>query len=295
MKIFFSMAGEPPLHRVGPLVHKALCCLRCGGFTAYRPPGAEGPIGYGRAVSRLMNLEPADVVGYYSRTLEEFGGSKLVRYLLRDSLACTLAQKHKLSTRAAAYRKLGATLLGFPLPSSQRPRRFRSEQAAPTWPCSYTSGCPLGHGDQVAEMFETLREAEAHDKAAWRAADARVGEGRAAIRQRSPPGWALAAGTSSSIDLSLLRQLLDRRRELREARRFVERAPRVRDTSMTCPRHGPRRASSRRATRSAPTWASAACTSTTATTAGTPPTAGTARSSPSAWSLGESSGGPTAD
>lgn len=119
------MAGaEPPLSRVGPLLHKAMCCLRCGGFAAFRPEGA-GPVGYGRAVSRLVNLDHADILGYYSRTLEEFGGatSTLTAYLLRDSLACTLAQKQRLGSRAAAYRKLGATLLGFPTQSKDRPQR----------------------------------------------------------------------------------------------------------------------------------------------------------------------------
>jgi len=201
---------EPPLARVGPLVHKALCCLRCGGFAGFTS-GTKGPIGYGRAVSKLVNMEHADILGFYSRTLEEFGSSKLTRYLLRDSLACTLAQKHKLNTRAAAYRTLGASLLGIPVPSADRPRRYQADRTAPMWPCNYSGGCKIGHGPTSMPMFNTLREAVLHDKDVWGEADARAAE-RVAARVRAEPR---ADSGAAALHLDVLRETLERRTQAR--------------------------------------------------------------------------------
>ena len=39
---------------------------------------------------RVLNWTHAEMLAYYSRLLEEYGGSNWVRYLLKDSLACTL-------------------------------------------------------------------------------------------------------------------------------------------------------------------------------------------------------------
>jgi hypothetical protein len=214
------MAGaEPPLARVGPLMHKALCCLRCGGFAGFRPAHAKGPIGYGRAVSRLVNWEHADILGYFSRTLEEFGSSKLTRFLLRDSLACTIAQKHKLRSRAAAYRTQAQTLNGFPMPSSSRPRRFQIERAAPTWPCSSSSGCPIGHGTGTATvpLFDSLSAAEAHDRREWQAADARLAMRR--VARQGEEASALVEG-AAGLSTPELRLILGRRAEARAAQDF---------------------------------------------------------------------------
>eukprot|EP00962_Isochrysis_galbana_P011916 scaffold3356_cov112-Isochrysis_galbana.AAC.19 len=214
------MAGaEPPLTRVGPLMHKALCCLRCGGFAGFRPAHTKGPIGYGRAVSRLVNWEHDDILGYFSRTLEEFGSSKLTRYLLRDSLACTIAQKHKLRSRAAAYRTQAPTLNSFPSPSSSRPRRFLTERAAPTWPCSSSSGCPIGHGTgtPTVPLFDSLNAAAAHDRREWQGAEARLAMRRVARQGEEASALVECA---AGLTTSELRAILRRRAEARAALDF---------------------------------------------------------------------------
>jgi hypothetical protein len=204
------VGSEPSLTRLGPLMHKAYCCLKCGGFASFHPGHSKGPIGYGRAVSRLVNWEHADILAYYSRTLEEFGSSKLTRYLLRDSLACTIAQKHKLRSRAAAYRTQTATLNSYPVPSASRSRRFRTESAAPTWPCSYSSGCPIGHGTGTATvpMFDSLNAVEAHDRREWQAADARVAMRR--VARQGAEASALVEG-AAGLTTPELRAILGRR------------------------------------------------------------------------------------
>ena len=123
---------------VPQLVHDLIACLRCGGFVR----GAYGDA-HGRSVARLIHWDHRDLVAYYSRLAEELGARGLVRYLLKDSLACTLANKYRVRSRAKAYKKFGSTLGGFPMMSEDRPPRYRTEQPAPTWDCTRADGCPL--------------------------------------------------------------------------------------------------------------------------------------------------------
>ena len=86
---------------------------------------------------------------------EEFGAGPWVTYLLRDSLACTIMAKYKLISRAAAYKRFGGDLGGYPLPSKNR-QLYRTEQSAPTWECKRVDGCPIGHRPRVVHMSDPL-------------------------------------------------------------------------------------------------------------------------------------------
>ena len=128
-----------------------------------------------------MNWTHAEIVAYYSRLLEEYGGSSWVRYLLKDSLACTLMNKHRLRSRASVYKWLGTDLGGFPMPSRLRLARFRTDAPAPRATCEQPEGCPLGrHVRRVVHMRETLADVEREARAggaqrrrgAWRRASA---------------------------------------------------------------------------------------------------------------------------
>jgi hypothetical protein len=99
---------------------------------------------------QVLNWQQDEAVAFYSRLREEFGAGKWITYLLKDSLACTTAAKHKLHSRAAAYKRVGHTLGGYPMPSELRPFRFRAEQPVPRWACGRPGGCPVGECEDDA-------------------------------------------------------------------------------------------------------------------------------------------------
>ena len=102
---------------------------------------------------QVLNWQQDEAVAYFSRLREEFGAGKWITYLLKDSLACTTAAKHKLHSRAAAYKRVGHSLGGYPMASEQRPFRFRTDQPVLGWACSRPGGCPVGDCD-AREAFQ---------------------------------------------------------------------------------------------------------------------------------------------
>jgi hypothetical protein len=117
--------GEPIVY---PADRASFSCMVCAGFIK-RKESAGLP--YGRAQRRVQNYSDFDMVCFFSRMAEAFGGSSNhVRYLMKDSLACTMAMKHSLRSRAAAYKKL-KILREYPVPNNKRPKRFRIDQPIP--------------------------------------------------------------------------------------------------------------------------------------------------------------------
>ena len=106
-------------------------CLKCAGFVR----GDNNGRIFGTRFTKVMRWDDHDIRSFYSRVAEAFGVSLTFlshkRYLLKDSLACTFANKYKLRSRRQTYNKLSKDLGGFPVPNDQRPHRFRNEQPVP--------------------------------------------------------------------------------------------------------------------------------------------------------------------
>lgn len=103
-------------------------CMACAGFVKLLPNGGI----CGKRHTRAQGWSKIDILSYFSRMSEAFGGvwSGRTRYLMKDSLACTMAMKHKLRSRAAVYKKLGG-IREYPVPNALRPRRFQRDQPIP--------------------------------------------------------------------------------------------------------------------------------------------------------------------
>lgn len=99
---------------------------------------------YGCRHTRVLAWQYNDILSYFSRMTEAFGNSKHVRYLMRDSLACTLMAKHKLLSRAQVYKRFNS-LEEFPVPSSLRSHRFQSEKPIPFVPVCQRIGMNLSN------------------------------------------------------------------------------------------------------------------------------------------------------
>ena len=126
-----AAVGDKPLPI--PIVHprhqQGFNCLKCAGFIK-RSKDDGRP--YGCRHTRVQTWSYKDILNYFSRMCEAFGGlhSGHTRYLFRDSLACTLAIKYKKRSRRAIYVKF-AGLKDFPVPNEQRPRRYQIDQPIP--------------------------------------------------------------------------------------------------------------------------------------------------------------------
>jgi ribosome biogenesis GTPase A len=121
-----------PNRRIAPVIYpphqRTFKCMQCANFVKLDQGGKV----YGRRHGRAVDWSFHDILSYYSRMTEVFGGmfSKRTRYLMKDSLACTLAIKHKLRSRAAAYKKFNH-LKEYPIPNHLRPKRFQIDQPIP--------------------------------------------------------------------------------------------------------------------------------------------------------------------
>ena len=111
-----------------PPHQRSFKCMQCAHFIKLDSGGKV----YGRRHGRAVDWSFHDILSYFSRMSEVFGGmfSKRTRYLMKDSLACTLAIKHKLRSRAAAYKKFNS-LKEYPIPNNLRPKRFQIDQPIP--------------------------------------------------------------------------------------------------------------------------------------------------------------------
>jgi 50S ribosome-binding GTPase/Type II intron maturase len=116
---------EPVIY---PPHQRSFKCLQCAEFVRLGP----GEKVFGRRHGRACGWSYNDILCYFSRMTEAFGGmySKRLRYLMKDSLACTLAIKHKLRSRAAAYKKFHG-IPEYPVPNHLRPKRFQIDQPIP--------------------------------------------------------------------------------------------------------------------------------------------------------------------
>jgi ribosome biogenesis GTPase A len=132
-----SLNGKPgdeldPNRILHPVVYpphqRSFKCMQCAQFVKL---DAGGKV-YGRRHGRAVDWSYADLLAYFSRMTEVFGGmwSKRTRYLMKDSLVCTLAIKHKLRSRAGAYKKFKG-LKDYPVPNHLRPKRFQIDQPIP--------------------------------------------------------------------------------------------------------------------------------------------------------------------
>jgi len=126
-----AAVGDKPLPI--PIVHprhqQGFNCLKCAGFIKRNKDDGRP---YGCRHTRVQTWSYKDILNYFSRMCEAFGGlhSAHTRYLFRDSLACTLAIKYKKRSRRAIYVKF-AGLKDFPVPNEQRPRRYQIDQPIP--------------------------------------------------------------------------------------------------------------------------------------------------------------------
>lgn len=141
-----SFRLRAPVH---PLLRKLLSCMQCGGIIKTNLDIDGCLVAYGCRVKRVQNWERSHIVSFYSRLFEEFGASRELRYLLKDSLACTIRAKHRLLSRSSVYALHGPSVGGFPMRSEDRPAHFRTERPAPRWVCSHKGGCPIGHRERV--------------------------------------------------------------------------------------------------------------------------------------------------
>jgi len=116
-----------------PEYQRDIECLKCAGFI--KRTTNDNPLEFcGKRHERILGWDEHGIRSYYSRMLEAFGGLKShhKNYLMRDSLACTLAAKYKLSSRRKVYKKFsGKNLGGYPVPNEERPRHFQSDQPVP--------------------------------------------------------------------------------------------------------------------------------------------------------------------
>ena len=117
-----------PIPLVHPRHQQTLNCMKCAGFIRRREDGHP----YGCRHTRVQTWNLRDILCYFSRMCEAFGGlhSRNTRYLFLDSLACTLAVKYKKRSRRAIYKKFNG-LKAFPVPQAERPRRFHLDQPIP--------------------------------------------------------------------------------------------------------------------------------------------------------------------
>lgn len=121
-----------PNRKLAPVIYpphqRTFKCMQCANFVKLDQGGKV----YGRRHGRAVDWSYSDILSYFSRMSEVFGGmfSKRTRYLMKDSLACTLAIKHKLRSRAAAYKRFNG-LKEYPVPNHLRPRRFQIDQPIP--------------------------------------------------------------------------------------------------------------------------------------------------------------------
>ena len=126
-----NVESDPDL-RLVPVIYaphqRSFKCMQCAEFIKVDRDGSV----FGRRHGRVVDWAFNDMLSYFSRMSEAFGGifSKRTRYLFKDSLACTLAIKHKLRSRAAAYKKFKG-LKDYPIPNHLRPKRFQIDQPIP--------------------------------------------------------------------------------------------------------------------------------------------------------------------
>jgi hypothetical protein len=120
-----------PNRKLIPVIYpphqRSFKCMQCAHFIKL-----DADKVYGRRHTRAVDWSYNDILSYFSRMTEVFGGmfSNRTKYLMKDSLACTLAIKHKLRSRAAAYKKFNG-LKDYPVPNHLRPRRFQIDQPIP--------------------------------------------------------------------------------------------------------------------------------------------------------------------
>lgn len=130
-------------------------CMKCAGFI--KQSNFESGSEYcGVRHTKVIGWDEHDIRSYFSRMLEAFEGHKSShkKYLMRDSLACTLAAKYKLRSRQKVYKKLGKSLGGYPVSNKDRSRRFQSDQPVPlNFECTGRSkgSCRAGAEDENAE------------------------------------------------------------------------------------------------------------------------------------------------
>lgn len=104
-------------------------CMVCAGFVR-RDAGQHI---YGCAHTKVVTQRYEFILAYFTRMMEAFGNGSHVKYLMKDSLACTLMRKHKLRSRAAAYKKFKG-IPEFPMPNEKRPPMLRSDKPIPYVP-----------------------------------------------------------------------------------------------------------------------------------------------------------------
>jgi Type II intron maturase len=108
----------------------ALECLHCIGFLKRIKRKGSKMIYVGKRVNPIMSCE--ELASFFSRVHDAFqieGKSNHVRYLIKDSMACTFACKHKFRSRAAAYKRFGYLRKSqFPLEDKDRVKRFKAHR-----------------------------------------------------------------------------------------------------------------------------------------------------------------------
>jgi Type II intron maturase len=142
-----------------PLHRRSFSCMVCAGFVKRGPD----QLVYGCGHTKILSRRYEQIIAYFSRMTEAFGETRRIQYLMKDSLACTLMRKHKLRSRAAAYKKFHG-IREFPMPNRLRPIFLRSDKPIPFVPiCSRlgNSGKLSCYDTYAAKLLDTIPNYEA--------------------------------------------------------------------------------------------------------------------------------------
>ena len=113
-------------------------CMKCAGFIKSDKLGELR----GTAYPGILHWTEDDICSFYSRIVEVFNAeSQLMKKLLLDSMVLTIKRKLKLTSMRKVYKNevRRKMLKKFPLPSENRPVRFRSDQPIPLKPFACTN------------------------------------------------------------------------------------------------------------------------------------------------------------
>ena len=113
-------------------------CMKCAGFIKTDKLGELR----GTAYSGILHWTEDDICSFYSRIVEVFNAeSRHMKKLLLDSMVLTIKRKLKLTSMRKVYKNevRRKMLKKFPLPSENRPVRFRSDQPIPLKPFACTN------------------------------------------------------------------------------------------------------------------------------------------------------------
>ena len=114
-------------------------CMKCAGFLKSNKFGELR----GTSYQSIGHWRVDDICSFYSRIVEVFNADKSrhMKHLLLNSMVLTIKQKLKLTSQKKVWKNevRREMLKKFPIPSENRPMRFRSDQPIPLKPFACTN------------------------------------------------------------------------------------------------------------------------------------------------------------